>query len=343
MQIGNRFRCYPTPSQEQTLLQWIGCQRHIYNAKVREDQYFRRFSRKSLQLTGQHAPIDQQYSHFKSDLTPYLSEVPSVILRNGAVLWKQAYGRFFTKLASRPVIHQRHGKQSVWITSELFKFVPVAHTDTGEITGHQLHIGTNKFPVGVLEFKAHRDYKIPASLHLSIHAGRWHISFNYDDGVIEPTEEETITYLTQFDEAELRRMTVGLDRGVSLPLAGSDGQRFGFSVVQQKRLLSQERHKKRWQRRQARRDEGSSGWKYAKKRVARYSRYAADVRREVAHQTSYALASDPRYKLFVFEALKVQNMTASAKGTIENPGRNVRQKSGLNRAILASTWGQQLS
>ncbi|NDU80066.1 MAG: helix-turn-helix domain-containing protein [Ferrovum sp.] len=58
MQIGNKFRCYPTAAQEQTLLQWIGCQRNIYHSKVREDQYFRRFARKSLQ----------------SELTPYLSD-----------------------------------------------------------------------------------------------------------------------------------------------------------------------------------------------------------------------------------------------------------------------------
>lgn len=62
MQIGNKFRCYPTPVQEQTLLRWIGCQRHIYNAKVREDRYFRCFARKSLQHVGQYAPIDQQYT-----------------------------------------------------------------------------------------------------------------------------------------------------------------------------------------------------------------------------------------------------------------------------------------
>ena len=59
MQIGNRFRCYPTLAQAQTLLQWIGCQRYVYNAKVGEDQYFRRFARKSLAHTGQFAPIDQ--------------------------------------------------------------------------------------------------------------------------------------------------------------------------------------------------------------------------------------------------------------------------------------------
>ena len=78
MQIGNRFRCYPTPEQAKTLLRWIGCQRYVYNAKVGEDQYFRRFARKSLTHTGEFAPINQQYSHFKTELTPWLSEVPSI-------------------------------------------------------------------------------------------------------------------------------------------------------------------------------------------------------------------------------------------------------------------------
>lgn len=120
MQIGNRFRCYPTPAQAQTLLRWIGCQRHIYNAKVGEDRYFRQFARKSLAHAGQHAPIDQQYAQFKTEITPWLAEVPSPVLRNGAVLWKQAYSRFFAKLGGRPTIHKKIGKQSVWLTSELF-------------------------------------------------------------------------------------------------------------------------------------------------------------------------------------------------------------------------------
>ena len=106
MQIGNRFRCYPTPAQAKTLLQWIGCQRYMYNAKVGEDQYFRRFARKSLTHTGEFAPIDQQYSQFKTELTPWLSDVPSIILRNGTVLWKQSYSRYFQKLGGRPNIHK---------------------------------------------------------------------------------------------------------------------------------------------------------------------------------------------------------------------------------------------
>ena len=111
----------------------------------------------------------------------------------------------------------------------------------------------------------------------------------------EPSEQDTIDWLMQHTENELRAVTVGLDRGVALPLATSDQATFGFSAIQHTRLAAQERHKKRWQRRQARRTKGSKNWCKAKAKVARYQRYAVDVRREVAHQASHALASDDRY------------------------------------------------
>lgn len=333
MQIGNKFRIYPTPIQAQALLRWIGCQRFIYNSKVGEDRYFRTFARKSLALTGEYPPIDQKYAQFIGTETGWLQEVPSVVLRNGAVLWRQAYGRFFKKLGGRPAIHRRHGKQSVWLTSELFRFEP-------DGDDYKLFIGTKKYPVGEIELRAHQEYRIPASLHISVHAGRWHVSFNYDDGIPEFSEKDIAEWLLQFDEVELRRMTVGLDRGVNLPLAGSDQQQFGFSEIQQRRIEKQERFKKRWQRRQMRRKPGSSGWLKAKCRVAKHSLYSADVRRDVAHKTSQVLAADPRYKLYAFEALKVKNMTRSAKGSIDQPGKNVRQKAGLNKSILDSAWGQ---
>jgi putative transposase len=44
--------------------------------------------------------------------------------------------------------------------------------------------------------------------------------------------------------------------------------------------------------------------------------------------------------LVVLEDLRVKAMTASAKGTTAEPGKNVAQKAGLNRAILQSGWGE---
>ena len=39
------------------------------------------------------------------------------------------------------------------------------------------------------------------------------------------------------------------------------------------------------------------------------------------------------------EDLDIEAMTASAAGTVDCPGRQVKQKSGLNRSILDQNWG----
>src|ERR1700690_4557160 len=93
---GFRVRVYPDARAGSTLLRWIGCQEVIYTAKVQEDRYYRRFLRKSPALVGTQVPVDQQYTRYISDeLTPWLREVPSIVLRNGAVKFAQAYQRFF--------------------------------------------------------------------------------------------------------------------------------------------------------------------------------------------------------------------------------------------------------
>lgn len=63
----------------------------------------------------------------------------------------------------------------------------------------------------------------------------------------------------------------------------------------------------------------------------------ANRRKDWCEKTSTLLARS--YGLIRFEKLNITNMTRSAKGTVEQPGRHVAQKSGLNRAILAQGWG----
>ncbi len=47
-----------------------------------------------------------------------------------------------------------------------------------------------------------------------------------------------------------------------------------------------------------------------------------------------------RSSTVVLEDLNVVEIISSAKGTVDNPGRNVAQKAGLNRSINATGWGQ---
>ena len=56
------------------------------------------------------------------------------------------------------------------------------------------------------------------------------------------------------------------------------------------------------------------------------------------HQTTKEVAD--RYGTVVVENLNVKVMTASAKGTVENPGKNVRQKARLNKGMLDTAFGE---
>ncbi|MDJ1644808.1 RNA-guided endonuclease InsQ/TnpB family protein, partial [Streptomyces pakalii] len=65
----------------------------------------------------------------------------------------------------------------------------------------------------------------------------------------------------------------------------------------------------------------------------------ANRRRDFTHKLTTNLAKN--HGMVGIEDLRVKNMTATAKGTVENPGRNVRQKAGLNRSVLDNTPGER--
>ena len=79
----------------------------------------------------------------------------------------------------------------------------------------------------------------------------------------------------------------------------------------------------------------------ARKAMARRWRKVSNRRKNRNHQITARLVRD--HKLIVTETLTIANMTASARGTVEEPGKKVKQKAGLNRAILDATPGSFLS
>ena len=141
---------------------------------------------------------------------------------------------------------------------------------------------------------------------------------------------------------------VGIDRGITHTAATSDGHMFDLP---QDRLREAERLKKSHQKAMARsRDLAQTqgrNWRTSKRRqehkrlAAKHARTAANIRRDFAHQVSHRLVSD--YDLIALEDLDVRSMTRSARGTAAQPGKNVAQKAGLNRAILASGWSDILA
>jgi len=92
------------------------------------------------------------------------------------------------------------------------------------------------------------------------------------------------------------------------------------------------------ERRKARAKLGSGNRRRLRRQLARQWRQVRNQRRDFHHKTARALVN--AYDTIALEDLRVANMTRSAKGTVEAPGRNVAQKAGMNRSILDAGWGQ---
>ncbi len=93
---------------------------------------------------------------------------------------------------------------------------------------------------------------------------------------------------------------------------------------------------KRLSRKLARQKRGSGRRERTRIRLAKTRRRLAGTRRNWRHRVSREIA-DSAYTV-VIEDLRVRNMTRSARGTVEEPGTNVRAKSGLNRVALETGW-----
>jgi transposase len=94
---------------------------------------------------------------------------------------------------------------------------------------------------------------------------------------------------------------------------------------------------RRIRRKLARAKPGSGRRARMKLALARLKAREADIRKDWTEKTSTDLAR--RFDLIRVEDLQITNMTRSARGTLSQPGRNVRAKAGLNREIMASGWG----
>ena len=351
MQSGVKFRCYPGSILSTPLSQWIGCQRFVYNAKVGEDKYFRTFRNHSLTLTGVHTPTDQQYSQFKDkDLTPFLYDVPSQILRNGAYRYMQGHARFRQGLSGRPTRRKKHGRQTVMITKELFRFIPtgkITKSKSGDIPEHKLIIGTEKSTIGELKFKAHRPYGIPNSITVSRHNREWHVSFNYAvvnlSGNLEPmSEEKLIEYFSGLTTKELEAIAAGGDRGVTIPMATSGGVNYDFAETEKKRLSKAKKQRKKLQKRLAKQHKESNRRKVTKEKIGKSYTKERNIRQYCAHKISHTIV-ESEAQIFVHEDLPVKNMTKRVKPKKDANGKYVKNgaaaKSGLNEAILRSMWG----
>ena len=125
---------------------------------------------------------------------------------------------------------------------------------------------------------------------------------------------------------------IGIDMGIVRFATLSNGEYFeplnafktykGKLAKLQRQLKNKVKFSKNWQKLQA--------------RIAKLHHKIANCRKDFLHKISSHISKN--HAMIYVEDLQVSNMSKSAKGTIEQPGTNVAQKSGLNRAILDQSW-----
>lgn len=148
--------------------------------------------------------------------------------------------------------------------------------------------------------------------------GKWYISIQTESEVSTPAHPSA--------------SMVGLDAGVAKLATLSDGTVFEpvNSFQKNQKTLA------RLQRQLSRKVKFSNNWQKQKRKIQRLHSCIANIRRDYLHKVTTAVSKN--HAMIVIEDLKVSNMSKSAAGTVSQPGRNVRAKSGLNRSILDQGW-----
>jgi len=121
---------------------------------------------------------------------------------------------------------------------------------------------------------------------------------------------------------------IAFDFGVVQPMTGSDGSVYDLPRTE----IRYKRRIKRLHRAIDRCKKGSKNRRKAQNRLARFQVKLARRRSDARHKLTTTVAKS--HGIVIVEDLRIKNMTASARGTIEEPGSNIAQKASLNTSIL---------
>jgi putative transposase len=304
---GYRYKLSPTADQESVFRQFSGVCRLIYNLALEQRRdWWRHFERE----TGHALNYLVQCRELTALRTEYewIAAVSQTCQQQALRDLDKTFANFFKGVAGYPKPRRKGVNDS-------FRFqgreIEIKH-----LNGKWSLVRLPK--IGWVKYRNTRPLRDTIkNVTVSLDALGWQISFACE---IEHVAPEKFFPL------------VGVDRGVVSTLTLSTGER--LSLPQS--LEAIERRRRAAQRVASRRKRGSNRRARAIRHVAKLAARRARIRRDWQHRIALQMAQ--RFGTVVLEDLRIRNMTASAKGTAEAPGRNVRQKSGLNRSILNQGW-----
>ncbi len=301
-----RYRLVPTPEQEAVLREHCAHARFVWNLGQEQRLEYRPgrgrtpgFVEQCRQLTEARAA--------ESWLASGSQNVQQQALRDLDEAWEN----FFAGIQRRPGWRKSGRHEGFRITDfDFARHIQRLNRNWGRVKIPKIGWVRFRWSRAVLECKSYRVTRDRSEC--------WHVAFA---AVPEPIP------------APGNGEVVGIDRGVAISAALSTGEMLTvarLSPARSRRLV-------RLQRKLARSKRGSNRHAKVRRAMAQLRARDAVARKDWAEKVSTDIAQ--RFDVIRVEDLNIRNMTRSAKGTAEIPGKNVRQKAGLNRGILRSGWG----
>ena len=307
-----KFELRPDGEQVRQMRQFAGACRFVFNQALRLQKNLYANGQKKLSYAG----LCKQLTAWRNGasvpsgfLAPWLAESPVHPLQQSLKDLERAYANFFAGRAAFPCFKKKG-------MSDSFRY-----PDPKQIRLEQDNRRIFLPKLGWLRYRASRI--VPGTIKnvtVSRTGDKWFVSIQTAREVDAPVHPSS--------------SIIGLDVGIARFATFSDGRFMAPANSFQKH----EARLRRYQRALSRKVKFSANWKKAKTKVQKIHTRIARVRQNFLHQSSTAICKN--HAVVVIEDLQVKNMSRSAKGTEDAPGKRVRQKSGLNRAILDQGWSE---
>lgn len=295
-----RFEIMPNGAQIRRIKQFCGCSRFVFNRALawQNEQYGQDNS-----VKFSYTKVANLLPHWKKEL-PWLKDCHSQVLQQSLKDLESAFKNFFAKRSGFPKFKRKGEKDS-------FRFPQGCKL---EQQNKRIYLPK----IGWVRYRNSRDVVGEIkNVTVSQKCGRFFVSIQ--------TEYEYETPIHQGGE-------IGIDMGVARFATLSNGEYFepvnAFKNFKGKLAKLQRRLKNKIK--------FSRNWQKLKAKIAKLHHKISNIRKDFLHQASSKISKN--HAIVYVEDLQVSNMAKSAKGTVENHGNNVKQKSGLNRAILDQSW-----
>ena len=298
-----KYELMPNGQQARQLRRFAGACRFVYNKALALQK--ERYEQGENKLG--YAGLCKRLTEWRNSTdTAWLADAPVHPLQQTLKDLERAYSHFFAKRADLP----RFKKKG---QSDSFRY-----PDPKQLKLDQANNRLFLPKLGWLRYRNSREVLgTVKNITVSQSCGKWYVSIQTEREVEQPVPQGS---------------AVGIDMGIARFATLSDGTFYAP-------LNSFKRHQDRLRKAQqamSRKTKFSSNWKKAKARIQHIHARIGNARRDYLHKTTTAISQN--HAMVCIEDLQVRNMSKSAAGSAEKPGRNVRAKSGLNKAILDQGW-----